>query len=274
MLRKELLPLVLLILCAPPLVGQTADESIPDTSKGFDGQYKAVLNAKAANGQDSALMVLDEFKIPSTWFTDTFGPENGAELEKQYSDEFKYFRFITLRKFQEYSLVKGPSVRTYSMKGFPKPKPTPDPPVKPIPRIQMFVIAGSASQWMDSYIYVDGRFRFIGTGAHPFWDAARVRRADPCATPGVTQGGKIIQKVDPVYPEEARQRNIKGFVRMLVTVATDGSVKKIDIVDGNPLLVEAAKAAVMQWRYTPFMNCGKPVEMQSMEHVKFPPDTP
>jgi TonB family protein len=274
MLRKVLLPLITFILSASPLVGQAADGAIPDTSKGFDGQFKAVLNAMAANGQDAALLSLDEFKIPSTWFADTFGPENGAELEKKYGDEFKYFKFITMRKFGEYNLNKGSSVRTYSMKGFPKPKPTPEPPLKSIPKIQMYIVAGSNAQWMDSYIYVDGRFRFIGTGAHPFWDPAMVRRADPCAAPGSARGGKLIHRVEPTYPDEAQQRKVKGFVRMFVTVATDGSVKKIDIVDGNPLLVEAAKVAVMQWQYTPFMICGKPVEMQSSEHVKFPPDTP
>jgi outer membrane biosynthesis protein TonB len=59
---------------------------------------------------------------------------------------------------------------------------------------------------------------------------------------------------------------------MLVTVATDGSVKNIQIASGSPLLVDAAKQAVMQWRYSPFMNCGQPVEMRTVEELTFPPD--
>jgi hypothetical protein len=45
----------------------------------------------------------------------------------------------------------------------------------------------------------------------------------------------------------------------------------VKIIKGNPLLVDAAREAAIQWRYTPFMNCGQPVEMGSFEHVKFPP---
>jgi hypothetical protein len=49
-------------------------------------------------------------------------------------------------------------------------------------------------------------------------------------------------------------------------------VKNIQIASGSPLLVDAAKQAVMQWRYSPFMNCGQPVEMRTVEELTFPPD--
>src|SRR5262249_50380370 len=104
---------------------------------------------------------------------------------------------------------------------------------------------------------------------YPFWDPARIRLADPCAKPGEQTGGALIHRVEPVFPEEAKRKGIQEFVRMRVTVAQDGTVKVVEIVSGDPELVDAAKQAVMQWRYTPFMNCGRPVEMRSMEHVKF-----
>jgi TonB family protein len=75
--------------------------------------------------------------------------------------------------------------------------------------------------------------------------------------------------VAPNYPEEAKQKHIEGIVKARVTVAKDGSVKDVEIIEGDPLLVDAAKQAIMRWHYTPFMNCGQAVEMRSMEHVKF-----
>ena len=51
-------------------------------------------------------------------------------------------------------------------------------------------------------------------------------------------------------------------------VAKD-TVKEVEITGGDPSLLDAAKNAFLQWQYTPFMNCGQPVEMRSMEHVKF-----
>ena len=122
---------------------------------------------------------------------------------------------------------------------------------------------------MDSFVYLEGRFRFLGRGAYPFWDAANVRRADPCAKPGERTGGKLISRVEPVYPEEAKQKHVEGVVRAQLSIAKDGRVALVEVMSGDPLLTEAAKQAMMQWRFTPFMNCGQAVEMRSIEHVSF-----
>ncbi len=45
--------------------------------------------------------------------------------------------------------------------------------------------------WTDSFIYVDGRFRFAGSGAHPFWEGAPTRAADASAQPSDPSGGKL-----------------------------------------------------------------------------------
>jgi TonB family protein len=122
---------------------------------------------------------------------------------------------------------------------------------------------------MDSYLYLDGGFRFLGRGAYPFWDAARVRLADPCAKPGEQTGGKLTARIEPEYPQSAREHNIEGNVTARLTIATDGTVSNVEITGGPPELVEAAVKAFQQWRYSPFMNCGKPVEMRSGEHITF-----
>jgi protein TonB len=220
---------------------------------------------------------LDEFRIPSSWFAETFGPDKGAEFDKLYADQHALFKFMTLRGFELSAGNKG-SVHTSPSKDMSAPKPAPAAPpasLKPIPEIQMFSIQAAGvrnADWTDSFIYLDGKFRFFGKQAYSSGDPVRIRVADPCAAKGATPGGKVIYKVDPVYPDEARQKKIRGSVRMLVTVATDGSVKNIQIASGSPLLVDAAKQAVMQWRYSPFMNCGQPVEMRTVEELTFPPD--
>jgi TonB family protein len=265
----------LVLLGSAASLGASA-QNIPNTPKGFDEQYKEIFKAYKQGDQESAQALLDDFRIPTSWFIETYGPEKGADFDNHYADQHTYFKFITLRKFDDYAGKKG-SVRTYLDMGMSAPKPAPAAPpasLKPLPKVQMFTTQAAGTKtadWMDSFIYVDGKFRFFGKGAYPFWDPVRVHLADPCAAKDAPPSGKVIYNVDPVYPEEARQKGIKGFVRMRVTVAPDGSVKDVAIIDGNPLLVDAAKQAVMQWRYSPFMVCGKAVEMQSDEHVKFPP---
>ena len=62
---------------------------------------------------------------------------------------------------------------------------------------------------------------------------------------------RLIKRIDPIYPLEARQRVVQGAVVMKATIAVDGTVKNFKITNGDPILRNAAKDAVTQWRYEP-----------------------
>jgi TonB family protein len=62
---------------------------------------------------------------------------------------------------------------------------------------------------------------------------------------------KIKNRVEPQYPELARKNNISGSARVELLVAPDGKVKDVKVLGGNPVLVQAAVAAVQKWRYEP-----------------------
>jgi TonB family protein len=105
----------------------------------------------------------------------------------------------------------------------------------------------------------------------------------PPAEPGVkriTVGGNvqqanIVRKVEPEYPPLARQARIQGTVRFTAVLATDGSVKQLTLLSGHPLLVQAAKQAVEQWRFRPTLLNGEPVEVNTNIDVGFTlPDAP
>ncbi len=78
-----------------------------------------------------------------------------------------------------------------------------------------------------------------------------------------------IQNVIPVYPPLAKSARIQGVVKLAVTVGTDGAVRDAQIVSGHPLLVQAARDAVMQWAYKPTLLNGEPVEVQTTVDVNF-----
>ncbi len=80
---------------------------------------------------------------------------------------------------------------------------------------------------------------------------------------------KLINRVQPVYPEAARQLRIQGTVSVNVVVRKDGSVMVQNVGAGNPLLAPAAVAAVEQWRYQPTMVNGEPVDVQTKVYVVF-----
>jgi protein TonB len=46
-------------------------------------------------------------------------------------------------------------------------------------------------------------------------------------------------------------------------------VRELEVMDGNPLLAQAAKVAVQNWRYRPTQLNGEPVEVETYVTVNF-----
>jgi TonB family protein len=64
-------------------------------------------------------------------------------------------------------------------------------------------------------------------------------------------GRRIIHKTMPVYPALARQINFAGTVKVVAVVTPEGKVKTVEPVGGSPILIDAAKAAIVQWKFAP-----------------------
>jgi protein TonB len=84
----------------------------------------------------------------------------------------------------------------------------------------------------------------------------------------VTEGA-LIHKVAPVFPAAARSAHVNGSVTMHATIGKDGTVQKVQVLKGNPLLVRAATDAVKQWRYRPYFLDGQPVETETNITINF-----
>ncbi|HMK31282.1 MAG TPA: TonB family protein [Terriglobales bacterium] len=82
-------------------------------------------------------------------------------------------------------------------------------------------------------------------------------------------GGALIYKVMPSYPALARTGSLEGEIVLSAVVATDGSVKSVRILSGNPVLAGAAADAVSKWRYEPFKLNGVPTETETTVKVRF-----
>jgi len=64
-------------------------------------------------------------------------------------------------------------------------------------------------------------------------------------------GRPILQRTEPRYPEIARRLHIEGTVKVVAIVAPDGKVKSVEPAGGHPLLIQASKEAILQWKYAP-----------------------
>lgn len=86
--------------------------------------------------------------------------------------------------------------------------------------------------------------------------------------------GNLLYRVEPDYPEEARRQGAQGPVVLDLHIGKEGLVQGVDLVSGQPLLVQAATAAVKQWRFrTRYVN-GNEVEMQARITLHFALPTP
>jgi len=96
----------------------------------------------------------------------------------------------------------------------------------------------------------------------------RVRR-QPIKVGENIQESKLIRRVEPVYPELAKQARVQGRVVLVITVDEEGSVAEIEVRNGHPLLYEAAVTAVRQWKYSPTLLNGELVPVIAIVTVRF-----
>jgi TonB family protein len=83
------------------------------------------------------------------------------------------------------------------------------------------------------------------------------------------QAAKLVQRIEPVYPQLAKAARLDGTVQLAVTIASDGHVTHAEPVSGHPLLVAAAIEAVKQWQYQPTLLNGVPVEISTTVDLIF-----
>jgi TonB family protein len=113
---------------------------------------------------------------------------------------------------------------------------------------------------VGDFYFVAGKFRwFTQSWYDPFQTPVR-RSIVP---------GKVVKKVQPEYPIEARENKIEGIVKLQVILRKDGSVTVQNVLLGDPVLSPAAIEAVRQWRYEPTLLDGKPIDLESTIEVTF-----
>lgn len=103
----------------------------------------------------------------------------------------------------------------------------------------------------------------IGVRADPI--DAMPRPAPPPAGPvragDLLVAPKKIVDARPTYPEIARILRVQGTVVLEAVLDRAGRVSQVRVARSVPLLDQAAIDAVRQWRYTPTVLHGQPVEV-------------
>jgi periplasmic protein TonB len=74
---------------------------------------------------------------------------------------------------------------------------------------------------------------------------------------------KLVRRVEPGYPPLAVQLRREGRVELHAIISTDGTIQSLEVINGDPLFLQSALAAVRQWRYQPTILDGQPIEVDT-----------
>ena len=130
------------------------------------------------------------------------------------------------------------------------------------------------------YRVPDGRTLVVRMSAPARELSRKVVRRTPSTSgppegPPYRVGGEIqepekIHHVNPEYPELARRARLEGFVILQAHIDPSGNVIVAEVLRGLGLGLDVAAAdAVRQWKYTPTLYNGQPVEVILTVNVVF-----
>jgi len=147
-----------------------------------------------------------------------------------------------------------------------------------LPPLQVEVIAGNqrvSVPGKNPAIHID-----VGTGVTGGgYGGASGSSAQGNTGSMVASGGRVelspqIQQrlsvaVPPDYPLLARQMKVQGAVSLQALISRDGSIQELQILNGPEILATAAREAVKQWHFKPYLQNGQAVETQARITVNF-----
>jgi TonB family protein len=96
-------------------------------------------------------------------------------------------------------------------------------------------------------------------------------KASRLSVGGNIQAAKLITKPQPVYPESARSAGVSGTVILHAVIGMEGKPLSLRVMNSqvDPDLARSAVEAVSQWRYTPTLLNGEPIEVDTTIMVNF-----
>jgi TonB family protein len=276
---------VLLLVAMPCNLGaqQASFSSIatyPDTQDGLEHFAKDLLKAhKLGNQPDEVQRLVQSLALPNprAWFSMVFGEHAYEALAQAYSRNQDAllqgvdaavvtaardgYSEIRAKKYEK-SCDDNAGELTFPLLMAR---------ITPAPLYELRMINASSFQRISIFAHVDGTFRYVGPLNIPdeFAPAEDVKPPARIQLQGNVQASKIIKRVAPSYPDGARRERLEGTVRFHAIIGTDGSVQQVRVIRGYCSLSEISLPAVKQWRYTPTLLNGEPVEVDTTIDVIF-----
>ena len=263
-------------------------DSYPDNVGGLKHLIKDIMKAQQESDIARAGVLLNSFVIPNNyekWYQENF--DEGAtarvlptyrDLEKSLAAQIASFllkaqteglKDVEVARFDK-NCDDNASEQTFN---------TLDARLNQFPLYELRMFQGNQFKRLFAFAYIDGGFRFVLTpdfsqspprvGGAPGPNGSSEERISRVRQGGAVTAASLINKVQPVYPEIARQERLSGTVRLHAIIDKEGKIKELRVISGRCSLAQASVDAVRKWRYRTTLLSGQPVEVDTTIDVIF-----
>jgi hypothetical protein len=229
----------------------TIQESYPDSPAGLQAQISDIIFVARSGDQAAARNALDSLGVPNSdqWVGAHFDARFVAQLQGDYVNALSAYRShiswvaAHFAKFNDFGLKVQSLENPKSLANFGFESLLP----KPVDTLTFenyrFTSASSDPKhgppsWVSSFVYVDGRFRFVG-GTYPFWAEGLTALRGPMSIPPATIHGRTVQGV--AFRKDQKGSSIEAIVQLKISVGRTGKVDDIEVLSGDKAYVQDAK---------------------------------
>ncbi len=236
-----------------PTPQASAVASYPDKPGGLKKLIGEILKAKKAGDQKTLGAYLDALEVPGAdeWFQRVFGNSQGSTLADSYKTTKRSrsygladtFDFVVREKMTDIDVRRFNETCDPDASEHQYPVLTARQLQEPLYEVRLMHANYGKVLWF--FAYIDGGFRYLGElrlSATPFAGRAPpggVNKGPVAGEPrrirvgGQVQQAALIHQIPPAYPENARQARLQGTVRLLALIGRDGSVQRLDLLQGG-----------------------------------------
>lgn len=251
---------ILLFLCwsvaivaaqAQNAVVATTERTYPDSTEGMQAQMGEIVRIAGSNDKAATRTALDSLGVPRAdkWLAAHFDPRFAAQLPQDYATALSNYQAHITWVGENFAKFNDFGLRVESLEN---PKPVADSgfesllprPVDPL-KIENYRFTSTSSDpkhgppsWVSSFIYIDGRFRFVG-GTYPFWAEGLTALRGPMSIPRATIHGRTVQGI--AFRKDEKGPGVDAIVQLKVSVGRSGKVDHIKVLSGDGAFVQDAK---------------------------------
>jgi periplasmic protein TonB len=237
-----------------------------------------------------AALILVLIKDRDFWFPATPQEQSESEPVEEPSPEVK----APAEAATSTKPANPPAAARQKAKPHPQPPPSaaessPAPALAPVvmtravlPPLEVEVVAGDEHRTIQAgtnsvRVDLQPRSPIIPTPASSSSSASTPAPVDPGVvadatgrvhlSPGAAE--LLSRPVEPNYPLLAKQMKVQGAVVLEALIGRDGNIQDLHVLSGPTILSAAAREAVKQWRFRPYLQSGLAVETEARITVNF-----